>query len=153
MIIVRLYEPQGNEISEGFDVIKSLYAGYFNDGLTRAEYFQELSEALEDQNFFCLFAKHGQTVVGAILFRSIPFIFSGQSLWIHSIIVHEKYRRQGIGSKLFEACRDKAKELGLQRIYFNSASEELNPDYAGVDTFHEKNNSQKIGSFFVNEIL
>lgn len=150
-----IYKPRSElEVLEGYELVRDLYSGYFSDGLGRREYCYELSRAIEDPKFFAYFAKQkGSGVVGVILFRLIPFIFSGEGIWIHSLIVKKSHRRSGVGTKLFHECKSVGNELGLNRIYFNSASEILNADYAGTELFHEKLGSKKIGSFFVNELM
>jgi GNAT superfamily N-acetyltransferase len=64
-------------------------------------------------------------------------------LFLEDIYVLEEYRRQGIGGKLFDFCKSKAKENGCGRMEFTVL--EWNKS---AQKFYEEKKAQRLKWFF-----
>ncbi len=147
---VEIFHPKNNELHAGFPLIKNLYSGFFNDGITEEEYLSELDKAFSDPKFSLLFVRKDSKVVGLLAAREVHYVFYGQGLWIHSVYVLPEYRRSGIGGALFNSLKEIGNSRGIKSILFNAASAELNPDYGGLDTFYSRMGCTPIGKTWMN---
>lgn len=55
-------------------------------------------------------------IIGMALYYTKYSTWKGKSIYLDDIIVNEKYRRYGIGGKLFEEVIKAAKEMGVRKI-------------------------------------
>ena len=86
-----------------------------------------IKEGFESKEFF-LVVNEKEEVLGAIRIMSKDFLYWGEqkeeALYIHSLIILEKYSGQGIGQQVIEQIRNQAKALGYPwlRLDCNSAN-------------------------------
>jgi len=85
----------------------------------------------------------GKPVAYAIYFFNYSSFLALPTLYLEDIFVLENYRRQGIGSRLFEFCVSKAIEHGCGRIEFCV----LTWNEAAIK-FYEKNNAKRLDWYF-----
>ncbi|MGZ5242799.1 MAG: N-acetyltransferase family protein [Bacteroidia bacterium] len=77
---------------------------------------EQVAKDLEQGIFTAFVAEINNIVVGMALCYPIYSTWKGASLYLEDIVVKEKYRRLGIGSKLFSAVMLYAKEQGAGRL-------------------------------------
>lgn len=53
--------------------------------------------------------------VGSV-WLSLPRPRTGPSVWIHDLVIHERFRRKGCGVKALRAVEEKARELGASSV-------------------------------------
>ena len=71
----------------------------------------------EMQYFECLVAeKDGGEIVGMALYYFVYYTWVGKSLYLDDLIVNNKFRGNGVGTKLFEMVLEEAKEQNCKRI-------------------------------------
>ena len=86
-----------------------------------------IKKGFESKEFF-LVVNEKEEVLGAIRIMSKDFLYWGEqkeeALYIHSLIILEKYSGQGIGQQVIEQIRNQAKALGYPwlRLDCNSAN-------------------------------
>lgn len=91
-------------------------------GNTQFYTMEEFQEKLEKPQSTMLIAEDEQgTVVGyafaaLISNRNNPCFFDYNLFYIDDICVSSTHRRKGIGKRLFEACKARAKELGCRTM-------------------------------------
>ena len=89
-----------------------------------------IKEGFESKEFF-LVINEKEEVLGAIRIMSKDLLYWGEqaeeALYIHSLIILEKYAGQGIGKQVIEQVRNQAKALGYPwlRLDCNSANPAL----------------------------
>ena len=85
----------------------------------KVKYFYD--ELIESDKHFAWVALINNRLVGYIdvVFRTYHFAF-GFTARIETTIVDEKFRRQGIATKLIECCEEKAKEKGCKVVELDS---------------------------------
>lgn len=66
--------------------------------------------------FFCFVALIGSKVVGMALCFFKYSTWKGKTLYLDDIVVHEDYRRLGVGQKLFDRVIQVAAEKKLRRL-------------------------------------
>jgi ribosomal protein S18 acetylase RimI-like enzyme len=100
---------------------------------------------LTDKSKKYFVAKDGAGVVGlAGLTINQSLVESGNFAFIEELVVGEKYRRNGVGQKLLDACIIFAKEQECQSIVLTSGNER----YA-AHKLYEKNGFEKLGVKYV----
>ena len=92
---------------------------------------------LEHGHARILVAKVPDEFAGFLVFRW----WFGWNGWLETIVVHEKHRRKGIGTRLIRALVEKAKNEGYQTICFGANDGE-------ADRFWEKFNVQRFGELY-----
>lgn len=81
-------------------------------------------EAMEKDGFGenPVFSFHVAEAEGKIIGMSIYFIkystWKGKGLYLDDLIVSEKYRRKGIGKKLFDAFIQQAQAIGARQVHW-----------------------------------
>lgn len=94
---------------------------------SETNYFTEEAfvQRLQDPRHTVLIAEteHGEVAGYAfawvISYRDHPVYVDFDMFYIDDICVLEKYRRNGVGQKLFDCCKVKAKELGCKNLDLN----------------------------------
>ena len=66
--------------------------------------------------FKCFVAQQGEKIVGVALFYQRYSTWKGPTLHLEDLIVTEKMKGKGIGSKLYKAFLKYAHELGVERV-------------------------------------
>ena len=66
--------------------------------------------------FKCFVAQHGEKIVGVALFYQRYSTWKGPTLHLEDLIVTEKMKGKGIGSKLYKAFLKYAHELEVERV-------------------------------------
>lgn len=66
--------------------------------------------------FVCWVAEIHHTIVGLALCYIRYSTWKGPVLYLEDLIVQEPYRRDGIGSALFDACTEYGRSNGFQRL-------------------------------------
>lgn len=61
-------------------------------------------------------AEINNSVIGMALYYIKYSTWKGKAIYLDDIVVSEKYRRSGIGGKLFEEVIKTAKEMGVRKI-------------------------------------
>lgn len=61
-------------------------------------------------------AENEGQIVGMALYYTKYSTWKGKAIYLDDIVVNEKYRRYGIGGKLFEAVVKVCKEMGVRKI-------------------------------------
>ena len=98
---------------------------------------EQVKSDLENNLFIAFVAELNGEVAGMALCYPIYSTWKGASLYLEDIVVKEKFRRQGIGSKLFSAVMLYAKEsnagrLGWQVLNWNTPAIEFYKKYNAV---------------------
>lgn len=70
----------------------------------------------KDKLFEFFVAEHNATIVGIALYYYKYSTWKGKCLFLEDIIITEKYRRYGLGSKLFEEIVGVAKKQQVRRM-------------------------------------
>lgn len=90
---------------------------------SEARFFTQetFNDRLEDPNHTVWIAEADGMVVGyafawVIFYRNHPTYMDHDTFYIDDICVLESHRRQGIGRKLFEQCRETARALGCKNM-------------------------------------
>lgn len=61
-------------------------------------------------------AEMGGVIVGMALYYTKYSTWKGKAIYLDDIVVNEKYRRYGIGGKLFEEVVKVGKDMGVRKI-------------------------------------
>tara|TARA_B110000003_G_scaffold61775_1_gene62135 strand:- start:495 stop:989 length:495 start_codon:yes stop_codon:yes gene_type:complete len=69
--------------------------------------------------FKCLIAEVNNTIVGAAIIYNRFSTWKGKTLHLEDLIITERMRNNGIGSKLFDEVIRYGKKIGAQRISWN----------------------------------
>ncbi|MBI1184699.1 GNAT family N-acetyltransferase [bacterium] len=80
--------------------------------LTTEQFIQDF----KDRKFNLIVATQNQKVLGMALFYPIYSTWKGTSMHLEDIVVDEKYRRQGLGKKLFDRVVQQAKKQQVGRL-------------------------------------
>lgn len=81
------------------------------------EFVASLETYLEDFKegvFKALVARKGETVVGMVLYYLTYSTWKGKMMYLEDFVVHEAYRKQGIGQLLFDAFIQESKNAGCK---------------------------------------
>jgi len=81
----------------------------------------------------------GEYVGYVIYFFTYSSFLALPTLYIEDLFVLERYRRRGVGQKLFDECRAKAREAGCGRIEFTVLQWNK-----GAQAFYEKNGAKRM---------
>lgn len=92
-----VYENAGDQVTNTVDQLK-------RDGFGETKVFD------------ALVAEVNQEIIGFALFYTSYSTWKGTCLYLEDLLVTEKYRRSGAGSKLFEAVLSIAKERKAKRM-------------------------------------
>lgn len=80
-------------------------------------FIQSFRDLLSDKKAFIFVVDNGDKIVGYSLgFIHTTFFANGNVAWLEEIIVDEKFRRAGIGSRLIKAFEQKAIENDCKLI-------------------------------------
>lgn len=106
---------------------------------------QELErDGFGEQPVFSFFvAEHQNTIIGMALYYIKYSTWKGKCIFLEDLIVTEKYRRYKVGSKLFEAVLQLARQMGARRFEWQV----LDWNTPAIE-FYKKYNAQ-----FLNEWL
>lgn len=63
-----------------------------------------------------LVAESSDEIVGAMIFYDVFSTWKGRSLYLEDFVISENFRRNGIGSLLFDALKDEARRRGSSKI-------------------------------------
>jgi len=89
-----------------------------------------------DPKHIIMVAEEGEEIVGFSDFWVYPeFIHGGPSAYLNNLFVKEKYRKRGIGSKLFAETLNKAKEMNAVAMHIS-----VLPENIIAQNFYKKNN-------------
>ena len=80
---------------------------------------ERLRTDLEKGKFDCLICKLKDDIIGFAIFVYTFDIKSGKKMYLEDLFVKEKYRRQGVGHKLWSALTNKCKEKGCSTMEFS----------------------------------
>lgn len=69
--------------------------------------------------FKSIIADYNQEVIGMVLYYYCFSSWKGKMLYIDDIVVRNKFRRRGIGKKLFDFVVNEAKQEEVQQIRFH----------------------------------
>ncbi len=88
--------------------VLDLATGFATSFVVHEESFRtSYSQLIDSPNAYIAIAEHDGQIVGYILgFEHLTFYANGRVAWVEEIMVHESFRRQGIGEELmfeFEA--------------------------------------------------
>lgn len=61
-------------------------------------------------------AETEEGIIGIAIYFTAYSTWKGKTIYLEDLVVTEKYRRYGIGKKLFDAVAKKAEELGAKRF-------------------------------------
>ena len=61
-------------------------------------------------------AEAAEGIIGIAIYFTAYSTWKGKTIYLEDLVVTEKYRRFGIGNKLFDAVAKKAEELGAKRF-------------------------------------
>lgn len=114
------------DLSNIKEIKKEAHGLYVNE---RPDIYQE-SELLYTEHFLKSFFKNGQKVILVALFEKevvgygfiecinvqLPMMIERQYAYIHDFAVSEKFRRQGIATRLLSSITEYARENGASRI-------------------------------------
>lgn len=76
----------------------------------------QVKQDLTDEKFTAFVAQYDGIIVGMALCYPIYSTWKGASLYLEDIVVKEKYRRLGIGSKLFKTVMQHARKTNAGRL-------------------------------------
>ena len=79
---------------------------------------ESFNNLIEDEEMITILAEKNFKVVGCCFVSMLSHrgMVRMQIAYIDQLVVDEKYRKRGIGKKLFETAERRAKELGAKRI-------------------------------------
>ena len=77
---------------------------------------QFLSDYLDGDAFDVLVAESNKNIIGFALYYPVYSTWKGKSLFLHEFFVKEKFRRAGVGAKLFERVLVEAKKRKVGRV-------------------------------------
>jgi amino-acid N-acetyltransferase len=101
---VKLVRPTISDIPKMQELVRS----QVQDGVILYRDDDEVASQIRSY----IVAKDGDEIAG---FAAL-FIYTGALAEVRSLIVGEKYRRHGLGSKIVKKLEDEAKELGLKEL-------------------------------------
>ena len=88
---------------------------------------------------------NNQELIGFIsLFESDGDYHKELSPWIATFYIKEKYRNQGLSTKLFKGILDKSFELGYDELFFRSYIDNYYDRYFNAQIIDELTNGQKL---------
>ncbi len=92
-----------------------------NEGVTLAE-----AEVLVAREDICILVAHNSTnVVGGLVAYELPLLRGEKEYYLYDIAVDEAQQKQGIGTRLIEALKERARERGISTIFVDAeASDE-----------------------------
>ena len=76
----------------------------------------QLHKDFADRQFFAFVAEKDKEIVGMALGYNMYSTWKGVSIYLEDIVVREAHRRSGIGSELFEAVAQYAKETNAGKM-------------------------------------
>jgi N-acetylglutamate synthase-like GNAT family acetyltransferase len=102
------------------------------DGNTKKKKIKDFFHALDEGG--CIFGAYAsKKLIGFSVLLNKRFGAHNQYVDLNSMHVSLDYRNNGIGKKLFQLCVEKAKEIGVEKIYISAnASEETQSFYLGI---------------------
>ena len=77
---------------------------------------EQLAKDFADKQFFAFVAEKDNEIVGMALGYNMYSTWKGLSVYLEDIVVREANRRSGIGSKLFEAVAQYARETNAGKM-------------------------------------
>ena len=92
--------------------------------------------------FKCFVAQRGEKIVGVALFYQRYSTWKGPTLHLEDLIVTEKMKGKGIGSKLYKAFLKYADELGVERVEWTV----LDWNLAAID-FYQKSGAKVLSDW------
>ena len=92
--------------------------------------------------FKCFVAQQGKKIVGVALFYQRYSTWKGPTLHLEDLIVTEKMKGKGIGSKLYKAFLKYADELGVERVEWTV----LDWNLAAID-FYQKSGAKVLSDW------
>ena len=92
--------------------------------------------------FKCFVAQQGKKIVGVALFYQRYSTWKGPTLHLEDLIVTEKMKGKGIGSKLYKAFLKYAHELGVERVEWTV----LDWNLAAID-FYQKSGAKVLSDW------
>ena len=102
------------------------YDGYYKRSENGSKAFgQFVKKQISDRNAFVLIAKLDKETCGYLIARlenRVPVFVETRYGMIYDIAVSEKYRRKGIGEKLYSSSKDWFQKKKVKRIELNVAT-------------------------------
>ena len=92
--------------------------------------------------FKCFVSQQGEKIVGVALFYQRYSTWKGPTLHLEDLIVTEKMKGKGIGSKLYKAFLKYAHELGVERVEWTV----LDWNLAAID-FYQKSGAKVLSDW------
>ena len=92
------YEKAPQEVTNNLDMMRE-------DGFGKNPIFQFFVAETPDDG-----------IIGIAIYFTAYSTWKGKTIYLEDLVVTEKYRRFGIGKKLFDAVAKKAEELGAKRF-------------------------------------
>lgn len=94
-----------------------------------------LQAALDNPSYHCLGVLEGSEVIGFVLALSVQ-----DEAEIHALVVHTKYRRQGLGGQLLTHVIERLRNQGVRKIFL-----EVRLSNIPAQTLYMRYGFQKIG--------
>ncbi len=105
---IELYEMNIDD----YDKIYQLWESSDNIGLSKADSLFSIEKFLERNPGMSFVAWDGDKIVGAVLCGH-----DGRRGYIHHLMVHPDYRRQGLGRSLVGRCMYALTRIGIQKCH------------------------------------
>ncbi|MDR3292613.1 MAG: GNAT family N-acetyltransferase [Clostridiales bacterium] len=147
---ITIHEASLNDCEKVYPLICELAGGGWTGGggeyrPTFERYEKTYKLFLTDGNKKYFVAKNGAEIVGLVgLSVNQSLVESGDFAFIEELVVGERYRRNGVGQKLLDACIAFAKTRECQSIVLTTGNER----YA-AHKLYEKNGFEKVGVKYV----
>lgn len=106
--------------------------------LTFNEYLEIYNQAKLADNYQIVAAEFDDEIVALIGFRVLSDFVRGKHLYVDDLISIEKFRSRGIGAKLLEFAKERAKEFGCKSLRLCTGIENIR-----ATKFYESNGWSK----------
>lgn len=127
------------QMLQNFDLIKEMYPS-----ITLNQYSNELDIMLP-HNYGQVAIFDGDNCAGLTGYWVGSKLWCGKYMELDNVIVSEKYRRQGVGHRLFSHMEQKAKDLGCTMLALDSYTD----NFSGHKFFYEQGYVPR-GFHFIN---
>ena len=108
---IQIYPGTENDLQFVYNLVKQL-AVFEKEPDAVTATFEHYLESWHNKEFFTLIAKSNNEPLGMALYYLTFSTWKGRMLYLEDFFVLEEYRNLGIGSLLFKAFVDEAKNLG-----------------------------------------
>jgi GNAT superfamily N-acetyltransferase len=148
---IEIKEIDEDNFDKFFEILKKhvTYARYDASYLTKFKNSEMRKEVFSQKsNFEIHLACIDNDVAAFIIFKKEYSIFSARpQIFLMHLFVDEEYRGQGVGQKLFDFCKSKAKESSCEAMEWLVLAKN-----GPAMKFYEKNNAKKEVECFFYEL-